>query len=37
MGAVNGNTDPTIRTDGPLTDRETYRSDLVERLATLRR
>lgn len=36
-GAVNGNTAPVVRTHGPLTDRETYRSDLMGRLATLRR
>ncbi|MFI4862056.1 MAG: PSD1 and planctomycete cytochrome C domain-containing protein [Phycisphaerales bacterium JB063] len=36
-GAVNGNTAPVIRTDGPLTDAATYRRDLERRIATLER
>lgn len=36
-GAVNGNTEPVIRTVGPLTGREAYRADVVRRIATLRR
>lgn len=37
MGAVNGNTEPVIRAVGPITGREAYRADVVERIATLRR
>ena len=37
MGAVNGNTEPIIRTVGPITGREAYRADVVERITTLRR
>ncbi len=36
-GANNGNTDPIIRMDGPLTERATFQTDLAERIATLRR
>ena len=37
MGAVNGNTEQIIRTVGPITGREAYRADVVERITTLRR
>ena len=36
MGAVNGNTAPTIRMNGPLTDQASYLSDIKNRLSTLR-
>ncbi|MDG2013422.1 MAG: DUF1549 domain-containing protein, partial [Pirellulaceae bacterium] len=36
-GANNGNTDPIIRMDGPLTDRSSFLADIRERIATLRR
>ena len=34
-GAVNGNTDPLLRIDGPLTESDVLRRDLQERIATL--
>ena len=36
-GANNGNTDPVLRVDGPLTDAVTLKADIEQRIATLRR
>ena len=37
MGANNGNTDPIIRMDGPITDNAAFIKDTENRIATLRR
>jgi hypothetical protein len=37
VGAINGNTAPTQRMDGLLTDAATFRRDVEQRIATLRR
>jgi hypothetical protein len=36
-GATNANTPPVIRTDGPITDNATWKRDVEQRIATLKR